>query len=62
MLANLAALAVGGVLAGMPRRRGWGVTLAGVAAIAVSVALQRRAGVVTLFCGQRGQARGVSGQ
>jgi endonuclease/exonuclease/phosphatase family metal-dependent hydrolase len=56
MLANLVALAVGGLLTAAPRRPGWVVTLAAIAAVAASVALQRRAGVVALFCGQAGLA------
>ena len=56
MLANLVALAIGGALTAATRRPGWAVTLAGIAAVALSVALQRRAGVAALFCGQAGAA------
>jgi endonuclease/exonuclease/phosphatase family metal-dependent hydrolase len=57
MLANLAAVAAAAALAaGRPVAPCWPVTLAAVAAIAVSVALQRRAGVAALFLGQVGVA------
>ncbi len=57
MLANLAAIAVGAAIAaGRPVASGWPVTLAAIAALALSVALQRRAGVAALFLGQVGVA------
>ncbi|HEX8931291.1 MAG TPA: endonuclease/exonuclease/phosphatase family protein [Actinomycetota bacterium] len=56
MLAGLVALAIGGLLTAAPRRPGWLATLAGIAAVAVSVALQRRAVELALFLGQAGGA------
>jgi endonuclease/exonuclease/phosphatase family metal-dependent hydrolase len=57
MLANLAAVAVGAALAaGRPVAPCWPVTLAAVAALALSVGLQASAGVAALFLGQVGVA------
>jgi endonuclease/exonuclease/phosphatase family metal-dependent hydrolase len=56
MLAGLVALAIGGLLTAAPRRPGWLATLAGIAAVALSVALQRRAAELALFLGQAGGA------
>jgi endonuclease/exonuclease/phosphatase family metal-dependent hydrolase len=56
MLADLVALAIGGLLTAAPRRPGWLATLSGIAALALSVALQRRAAELALFLGQAGGA------
>lgn len=56
MLANLVALAIGGLLTAAPRRPGWVATLSGIAAVAASVALQHRAAELALFGGQAGAA------
>jgi endonuclease/exonuclease/phosphatase family metal-dependent hydrolase len=55
-LANLLALATGGLLTAAPRRPGWVATLTGIAAVGVSVALQHRAAGLALFLGQAGAA------
>jgi endonuclease/exonuclease/phosphatase family metal-dependent hydrolase len=56
ILANLVALATGGLLTAAPRRPGWVATLAGIAAVGASVALQDRAAGLALFLGQAGAA------
>jgi endonuclease/exonuclease/phosphatase family metal-dependent hydrolase len=56
ILADLVALGIAGLLTAAPRRPGWLATLAGIAAVAVSVALQQRAAELALFLGQAGGA------